>query len=365
MPEQNTQAISKEQRILWLDLLRVTAIFAMVLLHVFTGNFAGGDSAWRSLNPDSLSWQVLNVYDCLVRFCVPVFCMISGVFFLDPKREQPFSKLFSKNIRRLCLAFIVSSLLYAALGPILRAEPLSAGTLLSAAKNIVFGHYHLWFLLMLIGFYLIVPLLRKICDDRKTIEYFLLLTLIFTFLQNALLLIPQLKNLLEIQAGKMSLYLVTGYVGYFVLGSYLVRFPLKAAARRWIYAGGICAFIGTAAAGGFWSFHTGVASDAPYGYLLPNTLLESAAVFLLFQQLGDSKTWSDRAGRIIGALSRYAFGVYLVHDLFNMLLHRFGVTALSFSPILSVPLLAVTVFLCSLLASALLHKIPLLRKYIL
>ncbi len=356
---------TSKSRVLWLDLLRVTAIFAMVLLHVCTGNFQGLDSAWRTADPTGFSWQVLHIFDCLTRFCVPVFCMISGVFFLDPDREMPFKKLFSKNIRRVVLAFVATSAVYALLGPVIRGNALSFSTLVSVVKNGVLGHYHLWFLLMLIGFYLIVPLLRKICAERKSMEYFLLLTFLFTFVYNAALLIPGIRSVAAVQAGNMSVNLTAGFTGYFVLGSYLTRFPLGEKARRWVYLGGAAALLLTIAAGGILSLVTGVAEDALYGYLLPNTLLEAAAVFLLFQQLFSNKTWSDKQEKVILTLSRYSFGVYLTHDLFNMLLHRLGVTALTISPILMVPVLTAVVLAASIGLTALLYRIPVLKKYIL
>ena len=40
----------------------------------------------------------------------------------------------------------------------------------------------MWFLFMIVGLYLIVPFLRPIVRDEKLLRYFLLLTLIFTFL---------------------------------------------------------------------------------------------------------------------------------------------------------------------------------------
>ncbi|MEG2929604.1 MAG: acyltransferase family protein, partial [Oscillospiraceae bacterium] len=90
--------ISKE-RIVYLDLLRIFSIFCMILLHVSA-------SKWYTTSVNSFEWQVLNIYDILVRFCVPVFVMISGAFFLDANREYTIKKLFSKNILRIIVAFI-------------------------------------------------------------------------------------------------------------------------------------------------------------------------------------------------------------------------------------------------------------------
>lgn len=355
----------QKTRVIWLDLLRIFAIVAMVFLHTFTGNYLGADSAWRVADPTTLNWQSLNVFDCLVRFCVPVFCMISGVFFLDPDREQPIKKLFSKNILRIAVSFVVWSGIYAVAGIFLRDEVLGVSSFAGAVKNAAFGHYHLWFLLMLIGFYLLVPFLRKIAADRKLSAYFILLCVVCNFLQNAVLLITPLANYIEIQANKLSLGFVSGYVGYFMLGSHLYRFPPKTVLRRWLYAAGVAAFAVTAALVGLQGYLTGEANGDLYEYLLPNTLIEAVAVFLFFRARFENKTYSKKATRVIAFLSATSFGVYLTHDLFNMILHRFGFTALTITPLLSVPLLTGIVCLCALLLTALLRKIPVANKYIL
>lgn len=353
----------KKARVMWLDILRVSSIVAMVFLHTFTGNFLGGDSAWRVAAPTSLNWQILNVFDCLVRFCVPAFCMISGVLFLDPAREQPLKKLFFKNILRIAISFVVWSGIYAVAGIFLRGEGLTFGALTGAVKNAMFGHYHLWFLLMLIGFYMLVPFLRKIAADKTLSLYFIVLCFIFNFLENAVMLVPQLANFVEIQSNKLSLGFVGGYVGYFLLGNHLYRYPPTKKVRHWLYAAGVAAFLLTAAAVGVNAYLTGEANGDLYEYLLPNTFLEAIAVFLFFRARFENKTYSDKAVRVVGFLSATSFGVYLTHDLFNMLLHRLGITALTVSPLVAVPLLTVVVSGAALGLTVLLRKIPVFNKY--
>lgn len=68
------ERVLPQGRVLYLDLLRIFCIFSMMLLHVCA-------IPWYSVPVSSFAWQVLNVYDSSVRFCVPVFVMISGVFF--------------------------------------------------------------------------------------------------------------------------------------------------------------------------------------------------------------------------------------------------------------------------------------------
>ena len=158
--------------------------------------------------------------------------------------------------------------------------------------------------------------------------------------------------------------MVTGFVGYFVLGSYLYRYPPRTAVRHGIYLLGILSFVGTAAAAGVISFFSGKPNDELYGYLLPNTLCEATAVYLFFAAHFGKRTFSPRATARITTLSSCCFGIYLVHDLVNMLLRRLGITAAAFLPALSVPVLAAAVFAASFGITCLLRKMPLFRKYL-
>ena len=62
--------MKQKQRIDYLDYLRLVAIFGVITVHVATSlNFYHQDYA-------GLNWQILNFWDGLNRFCVPVFIMI-------------------------------------------------------------------------------------------------------------------------------------------------------------------------------------------------------------------------------------------------------------------------------------------------
>ena len=57
--------------------------------------------------------------------------------------------------------------------------------------SLIKGHYHLWFVYLIIGLYLIVPLLRLWVNDtnKKYVEYFIILSIIFTYI------IPQIISI--------------------------------------------------------------------------------------------------------------------------------------------------------------------------
>lgn len=87
-------------------------------------------------------------------------------------------------------------------------------------KNVIFGQYHTWFIAALIALYMITPFLCRIVDDKALMQYFILLSIIFT------IVLPSLKNVSGLDRFNAvitdtNMHFVVGYSLYFVLGYYL------------------------------------------------------------------------------------------------------------------------------------------------
>ena len=79
-------------------------------------------------------------------------------------------------------------------------------------------------------------------------------------------------------------------------------------------------------------------------------------VFLKYRDFSNEKF-----NQIIKKLSEYSFGACLVHV---FVLDRIGITTLTFNPVISIVIMTVEVFVISFLLSGILHKIPVVKKYI-
>ena len=84
----------------FLDVLRVLATCAVVLMHVLTGAIDVTDA---SIVPEYRS-LLLSVMD-LVTWCVPIFLLISGYLFLNPERTLTYPVMVKKYCRRIASAF--------------------------------------------------------------------------------------------------------------------------------------------------------------------------------------------------------------------------------------------------------------------
>lgn len=350
-----TNQPAPRQRLICYDRLRIFAVVCVIVLHV-------SGAEWAHLAPASFAWQVCNVYDSLVRFCVPVLFMISGVFFLDFERSYPLRKLYGHNILRLLTAYLFWAFAYAAIFQLIVAPEPSWSAFW---HDLIYGHYHLWFILASIGLYMLVPFLRRICQDRKTEEYFLLLSFLVVFAAGALRLIPALSGWLDATLSKLHLEFVMGLTGYFMLGHYLKNYPPAPAVEIGAYVLGGLSLVVTILATSALSIRDGAGNSTLYAYLLPNTYFASAAVFLLFQRFGRRLPRKRRTAGWIAQLSADTFGVYLVHDFYITLLEALGLSATTFNPIFSIPVITALVAVLSLITVRLLAKIPGARRYIL
>jgi surface polysaccharide O-acyltransferase-like enzyme len=338
-----------EQRINFLDYLRVFATFFIIMIHVCSQNWNRKD-----IDVNSFAWQTFNFYDCISRWSVPVFVMISGALFLN--KDIIISQIYRKNILRLVISFLVWSAFYCFLGN----RTLSL-------KNILNGESHMWFIFMIIGLYMSSPIIREIVKNKNVMKYFLLLAFIFTFF------IPFVNQIIhdffkktgtiyiinkKIQT--MSMNLVLGYTGYFILGYYLNLITLTKKKTAIIYLGGILGLLLTVALQIILVLKTQQRTSNYYGYLTFNVLLSACAVFIWFK----NSYFFSQSNAIIQKLSKYTFGVYLVHIFILNLLKNFGLNTMSFNPILSVLLITILVYFLSVCVVAILHCIPVLRKYI-
>lgn len=315
---------------------------------------------WYTTDVNGFAWQTFNFTDSIVRWCVPVFVMISGSLFLN--RDIPLQKMYSKYILRMAIAFIVWSLIYAIFVD---------GTLFNRISAFVQAHYHMWFIPMIIGIYMCMPFIKPIVETEKRLKYYLLLSFVFAFV------IPEFttlikdfgsetmingSNAINSVINNMNMHIVLGYIGYFVLGYFWDKIVLNKRQRILIYILGILGFAFIIVVDLIVAIKTQTYCGHYYENFNVNVLFEALAVFTWFKY---QKYEHSRLNIFVQKLSKYSFGAYLVHALILEQLNvRFGFNTLTFHPIVSVVFLSVIVFILSFAISAILNKIPVLKKYI-
>ncbi|MBR2877391.1 MAG: acyltransferase family protein [Clostridia bacterium] len=353
----------EKERIVYFDYLRVFAMLAVMVLHVAT-------QGWETADVNSFQWNVLNIYDSLVRWGVPVFVMISGALFLS--KEVDVKKLYTKNIARLAVAFVVWSVFYAVYLPVSKLVLTGENTfsIKTMVSEVITGAYHMWFIPMIIGLYICVPLIKQFVLNEKLMKYYLKLSFIFAFL------VPQLINILsdftplstfgiidsvEKLLSDMHLDILFGYVFYFVLGYFLSKTEFSKDKRIKIYIGGLCGFLLTVLLTALASVKAGSAVETYYLNFNVNVFLEAVAVFVLFKQM---KLKNNKLNKAVTAFSQYSFGAYLVHIFVISALIVVGINTSICNAVLSVPIVSLIVIIASFIISFVLNKIPFINKWL-
>ena len=132
-----------KQREVFPDILRAAATCAVVLLHTVTGVMDHTDMLEYPVQ--SRIFQALLDLSC---WCVPVFVMISGYFFLDPKRELTFRLMLTKYCRRIALALLLFGVPFAWLELIILERTFLIGMLGEGFLMVLRGQTwsHMWYL---------------------------------------------------------------------------------------------------------------------------------------------------------------------------------------------------------------------------
>lgn len=144
---------STRRRVIYFDILRIVAIFFVVFVHLAAQH-------WADVDVSSRAWFAFNLYCTTGKWSVPIFVMISGALFLG--RDVSISSILKKNVARIATVFLFWSGCYALIDLVFRHAPLSV-----VLSQFITGHYHLWFLYMIVGLYLLIPLLRPIASERN------------------------------------------------------------------------------------------------------------------------------------------------------------------------------------------------------
>ena len=360
----NQQTSEGVERLLFPDVLRVVAIFAVIVIHVSATQFYKSPVM-------SYNWQVTNFFECLVRWGVPVFVMVSGMFFLNPEKEMTLTKLYHKNVFRLVVALISWGILYRSFHvvKIVIADKMDLQTvlftMLKEYSHLIFGPvwYHLWFLYMIISLYFLVPIFR-VFTKNATDKQYRYLFMIFIFFGSIL---PFIKDLLMLFDDRLKINFkiaeFTGYACYFILGYYLSKKELASKTKKWIYCLALISvlfqILGTFGV----SYLQESGHELLYENSRPNVLIQPVAIFVFIKDISARINFSERTKSIIFALSKYSFGIYLVHDFFNIIFGKIGFTTICINPMLAIPLRSVITFVLSFCVIWILGRIPIIKKY--
>lgn len=341
------------------DLIRSFAMVLVLVLHAATEPVQIVDL----MSPEGVAlWWTTNIYNSIARPAVPLFVMLSGALLLQPaKLGEPLRVFFKKRLNRIGLPFLFWGVAYFAWRFFVYGEALTADSILQGVLN---GPYvHFWFFYLLVGLYLITPVLRVVVAyiDRKTFKFFLILWFVGTA-------VVPLLGLFSAYRLNSNVFLLTGWIGYFLLGAYflkgrvrsIVLYALLLFGLTWTIIGTYL-IVGTIGERVSHFFHDG------YSFSM---IGESVALFLLLASVPPNvlEERFPRGNRVLQLISQNTIPIYLFHVMVLEALQKgfsgFQISLSTMNPVLEVPLLTVVTLLICLIVIYPLKKIPFVKKLI-
>ncbi len=375
----------KKDNVGWIDLLRIVAIFAVVYSH-------SCDFFIAQFNNDTTSFLAGLFMESIGRPCVVLMVMISGYLLLPVKQGLTLGGYYRKRIGRIIIPLVFWSLLlpvafYAyfqhlgqnTVNPAIDTSTYTIDNLINHMYTFIFNFTYegtpLWYLYMLIGLYLVLPIISTWLTQatRKDLQTVL-------WLWGITLLLPYLKVVVPLLGGSGeagfapilgecawnfygSFYYMSGFLGYMLLAYYLKEYPLD-----WTWGKTLAVAIPVYLAGyavtSFGYIYVNDLFPGDYKYLeIPwymcglNVAMQAFGVYIIFAKLKvKSRPWLSKAASMM-------FGIYLCHfPVVHIAYDWFHMPELPYA--VQILLIASVSFVISYAITWILYTIPLTRKLV-
>lgn len=154
------------------DLLRIISTVAVIVIHASAPyvNAFTDEQIFGYINFNNAFVTLL--YNSLSRFAVPCFVMLSGAFLLDDERNADYKYFYSKVFKSVGIPTVIFSVLYFLYSilektALIFIKDMETTLLLDPVKDLIKGEpfYHMWYLYMLIGVYILIPIIIRLKND--------------------------------------------------------------------------------------------------------------------------------------------------------------------------------------------------------
>lgn len=377
--------MAEKENIGWVDAMRVLACFLVVFSH-------SCDAFIAQFNNDYGTFLQGCALGSLVRPCVPLFVMMTGVLLLPLKGTM--GEFYSKRLKRIAIPLVFWSLalpvvyylylnfIVSSNSPFIDMSSFTWQMTLRKMFTFIFNFNYdttpLWYLYMLIGLYFIIPIFGTWlkCATSKEIKLFLYLWGASLFLPYVKIIAPFLGYLGVF--GNMGIlgecdwnaygtfYYVSGFVGYLVLAYYLVKYPLQ---WGWRKMAAVCIpmfVVGYAVTFGGYvvmqEFFPGNYAYLEIVWLFSgiNVFMMTFPVFVVVQKINAAS--SPR----LSAVASMTFGIYLCHFVIIQMGYDFyeAIMPAGVPAVVKILCNAVTVFVVSYLVVRLLSISKVTRRLV-
>lgn len=263
-------------------------------------------------------WTVGNFFNGLSRAGVPLFILLSGALLLNEDKPMDAGRFYKKNL--LTMVFLTAGwmtaygLFYAVFLPLLEGKAVLMSNFWGFILRFQGSEYpHLWYMLMVIGMYLMIPVLRLFVkrENKAYITGIIVAAVIIQFgARTADFFTVDCGMAVSTFLGKFYLQPVTGFIGLLLIGWHLNEFTLKRGTRTLLYALGLLAVVVSTLVVHGHIDEIPQIRDYMYSESSLMALVYGTALFVFIQSVCGKKTTQSR---LTAVMADCTFGVYLVH----------------------------------------------------
>ena len=362
--------MTQQNRLVWCDAIRLLAFFMLLCCHAADPFYAAAAYATSgaSVDPELVQWGTR--WGSLVRPCVPLFVMLTGVLSLPVKGSM--ESFYKKRIPRVFFPFLIWSVLYymtpwftGLLGldssvviKLFSWAESDSQSLADGLDKVIRIPYafnfiacHMWYIYMLIGLYLYLPIFSAWVEraTKRQKEIVLGLWALSTFL-------PYFTEYVSKYAfgtcewNSFGLfYYFAGFNGYMLLGHYIQQYvnwnwtKTLSVSLPLLIVGFLITYNG-------YTYIMELPDKTPeqvelfWTYNTPNVAMMTIACFLLVYRIRISP--DSRIASWLASLTTCGFGIYMIHYYFVCLGYDMGEWFHIPAP-LRIPFSALIILACS------------------
>jgi surface polysaccharide O-acyltransferase-like enzyme len=341
------------KRYFGIDLIRVVACFLVMQTHA--GEIYYIEDSGDLIRNEKNIWP--GIFNSLARVCVPLFVMISGYLLLPMKTD--YSTFLKKRFTRVSFPFIAFCIFYDIYYYI--RGVIDVKTMLINIPKIFINYGselgHLWFMYMIMGVYLLIPIFSPWIKSAKKehFYFYFVIWLISSFSCYIHLAFPQIWG--EVYWNNNTV--VQGFIGdfgYAVLGAF-IKLHLK---EKNLYILGIILYL---IGSGFTMFGflykreeatTCEEIEVTWKFDSINVVIATFGVFLLLRKV---EYKNEKVVKIFNDIALKSYGMYLIH-IFFLQFFKYVFDAPNQFPLWCIFVIAILTFITSYLVIKALSYIP-------
>lgn len=330
-----------KERYQYLDVIKLLATFCVIAIHTIP-SFMHTDSIGLNIFYDTLM--------SMLHSAVVLFMMVTGGLMLTNDREYTFFDIYKGHIKKTLVCLLSFGTVFSMMEIFIDEGKIDV---FNAFLNVLMGKSwdHLWYLYMLLGFYILVPVIKPFLKTATKNQVLFFMGLLFVF--NCI--IPIYTEVTGIKTGFYLPVTKPTFV-YFILGFYMMKFYESDGKIRY----NIFALIFAAAIMLVFVMDKQYNHNATAEILLSSNLTSpviaviSYNIFAIFKKKESKITLPE----LLKPLIPITFGIYLIHPVF---IHIFNMIVKVDSLILSLPpvcaVLVIMIFILSAISIKILNFI--------